>query len=541
MVQWSHRYGALAAIVVARAPYGHPAPLPNPETTVRREISPKRMHHALVATAWLSLVGGFDGARAAPNGSPSPTAIPARAATWPGLIGIDYNPNHYPTGNRFNAHDVFFVGTGPSNQAITNVHTELSQLKAAGFSTVRSYQTVEYPWIDIIRRARSLGMSVIYEAAIPQNGTATDINTAVTVLRNVITAVGVNVFTGTVTLVLAGHENYSSTDISYLTSAIRQLRAALVNANVSAVPVGSALVSGDLVTPANPLDMQTLIASYSAGAPLGFDPYPFQWGVTPPAQAATNARLPNSIAWDYQRVKSQAFYVSPRPILMAETGWATSGTGQYANYYCYQQGNCQPGVANAARYLQALYGFVRNTNNRSGALIFEAYDEPAKDPQHASDAENHYGLFTRNCMLKNGNTNLLPNTRFVAADHLGCKGFIQGETFTVVGTQPNAATNQPPFTVAIRQTNPITLRSASMSVRVPSRNRTNPNVYPWPRFLLFNGGKVTISGVTSGASCSVTAAVNGPTITWGQVACTDAANYPVTCRGAVCYLPWNNF
>lgn len=499
---------------------------------------------AVLAGSVLAGLGSLQAAQAADpvlSGDLSTTGVQAGATTWPGLIGIDYNPNHYPAGNSFNNHDVFFVGTGPTNRPMTNVYAELAQLKAAGFKTVRSYQTVEYAWIDIIRSARILGMSVIYEAAIPQNGNATDIGKAAAVLKNVIRAVGVNVFTGTVTLVLAGHENYSSTDIKYLTSAIQQLQTALTNTNASTVPVGSALVSGDLVTPASPSDMQTLISSYSASAPLGFDPYPFQWGVTPPGQAASNVSLPNSIAWDYKQVESQPFYVSPRPILMAETGWATAGTGQYANYYCYQQGNCQPGVVNAARYLQALYGFVRNTNNRSGALIFEAYDEPAKDPQHANDAENHYGLFTSNCILKNGNTKLLPDTQFIPANNLGCQGFIRGETFAVVGTQPNAVTNQPPFTVAIQQTNPVTAGSASMSVAVPNRNRTNQDVYPWPQFLLFNGGKVTISGVTSGASCSVTATVSGPTITWGTVTCTNPAQYPISCQGTVCYLPWNNF
>jgi hypothetical protein len=470
--------------------------------------------------------------------APSASALSC-ATTWAGLIGVDYNPNHYSSGNTFNNHDVFYVGAA-ANPAATNVYAELAQLKAAGFTAVRSYQTVEYAWIDLINSANSLGLSVVYEAVIPQNGSSADTSAAVTLLNNVLAAVGATVFNNTVILVLAGHENYSNTDISYLTSAVSALQTALTAAGASAVPVGSALVSGNLVTPGSPSDMQTLINSYSSCAPLGFDPYPFQWGVTPADQAASGSTLANSIAWDYAQVKQQSFYVSPRPILMAETGWATSGSGQYANYYCYGQNDCQPSVANAAAYLQAVYTFIGTAGNTSGVLVFEAYDEPAKDPAHADDAENHYGLFDSNCTLKNSNTNLLPNTAFVPANNPGCQGFTSGQTFAVVGTQPNNATNQPPFTVAIAQTNPVTNQSGSMTVTVPNRNRTNQNVYPWPQFLAFNNATVTISGTTSGASCSVPATVNGSTITWGTVTCTNQ-QYLVNCNGLVCYLPWNNF
>ncbi len=487
-------------------------------------------------------LGGKDSSKrpAAMVGAKAPSAAaPSCATNWAGLIGVDYNPNHYPSGNTFNNHDVFYVGAA-GNQAATNVYAELAQLKAAGFSTVRSYQTVEYAWIDLINSANALGLSVVYEAVIPQNGAQADITAAVSVLNNVIAAVGVTTFKSTVTLVLAGHENYSNTDISYLTSAVSALQTALSTAGASAVPVGSALVSGNLVTPGSPTDMQTLINSYSPCAPLGFDPYPFQWGVAPADQAASNHTLQNSIAWDYAQVTQQSFYVSPRPILMAETGWATQGSGQYAGYYCYTQNNCQPSVANAALYLQALYAFVGTAGNASGALVFEAYDEPAKDPANPNDAENYYGLFDSNCVLKNNNTNLLPNTAFVPASNPGCQGFNGGQTFTVVGTQPGSVTNQPPFTVAIAQTNPVTGQDGSMTVTVPQQNRSNTNVYPWPQFLAFTNATVTISGTTSGASCSVPATVNGQTITWGTATCTNQ-QYLVNCTGLVCYLPWNNF
>ena len=306
------------------------------------------------------------------------------APNWVGLIGIDYQPNHYPPGQIFNNHDVFFVGMDSTNAPVTNVYAELAQLKAAGFTTVRSYQTVPFAWIDLIKQAHALGLSVIYEAAIPQGGNQTSIDNALEVLKDVIGVVGVPTFNSTVVLVFAGHENYSNTNIAYLTSAISQLQSTLAGQGLSAVPVGTALVSGDLVTPGNPTDMQTLINASSSSAPLGFDPYPFQWGVTPADQAASNASLQNSIAWDYVQVKKQPFYSNNKAILMAETGWATEGTGQWANYFCYLHNiPCQPSVANAADYLQAVYNFVRTTSNTSSVLVFEAYDEAGKI-SHAS-------------------------------------------------------------------------------------------------------------------------------------------------------------
>lgn len=457
-------------------------------------------------------------------------------SSWVGLIGVDYNPNHYPNGNQFNNHDVFYV-SNVNNAAVTNVYAELAQLKAAGFTTVRSYQTVPYAWIDIIMQANALNMKVVYEADIPQNGSQVDINTAVGVLNSVIDAVGVATFQSTVTLVFAGHENYSSTDINYLTSAVSQIQTALSNKGVSNVPVGSAVVSGNFVTPSPQIatDMQTLINSYTSSAPLAFDPYPFQFGVTPPDQAVSNITLINSIAWDYAQVHSQSFYVAPRPLLMAETGWATSGSGSYAGYFCATQNNCAPSVSNAATYLTALYSFVSNKGNNSGALVFEAYDEPAKDPVHPDDAENFYGVFDTNCGLKN--VNLLPNTSFSSATNPGCKGFTSGALFVIVG---GSVTSQPQFTVQIQQTNPVTTNNASITATVPNKNRTDASIYPWPYFVLYNGAVVTMTGSGTGNSCSVTVTVINSATTFGAVTCTGAN--VVNCNNAMaaCFLP-NNF
>lgn len=476
---------------------------------------------------------------------------PIGAASWVGLIGVDYQPNHYdPANHIFNTNDVFYAGMSGSGRSVSNVYLELAQLKAAGFTVVRSYQVAAYSWIDLIKQANALGLSVIYEAPIPFNGNQASIDSAIQVLNHVIEAVGVTIFQKTVVMVFAGHENYDSknNNIQYLTSAIQQIQAALANKGVPSVPVGTALVSGNLVTPDKQIiaDMQMLINTSSASAPLGFDPYPFQYGVTPPDEAASNATLENSIAYDYGRAKDQPFYQAPKPILMAETGWATAGDPRYNDYACSILGTCQPNIASAAEYLQDLYDFVRKPGNTSSALVFEAYDEPAKATP-AANLENHYGIFDADCTLKGNNSNLLPNTGFDPATNVGCHGFTKGSMFSVAGTQPDpdAKTSQPPFTVEIQQINPTTNMDASISVKVPTLDRTDTSVHPWPHFLLFDGASIKITGITSGASCrftaKVTATPTGGAIAWTTVNCTNPS-YTVNCnQDRVCYLPWNNF
>lgn len=460
--------------------------------------------------------------------------------SWSGLIGVDYNPNHYASDISLSFHDVYYVGTTPQNTPMTNVYAELAQLQAAGFNTVRSYQTIEYSWIDIILQANALNMNVVYEAVIPQGNDTSDITAAVSVLSNVIDVVGSTVFQDTVTLVFAGHENYcdtcnsGSSNIAYLTQAVSALQTELSNNNIT-TPVGSALLSESLATPSSISDMQTLINSYSANAPLAMDPYPFQWGV-PLAQAVTSASTQFSIAWNYAQIMSQSFYVNPRSILMAETGWATQGTN--TSYYCYLNPTtnpCMPGVSNAASYFSALYAYVRDTSHLSGALAFYAYDEPAAAPD-PTDAENFYGVFDSNCNLKNNDLNLLPNTAYSPAAHNGCQGFVQGALFVAVG-DPSA---QPPFTVAITQQNPTTLQNIATNVTVPTQDRSNIDIYPWPNFLVFNNAAITLTG-SSGAVCTGNATVSGapPVLSLpAQLVCTDSV--VVNCSGVNCYLP-NNF
>lgn len=269
------------------------------------------------------------------------TSITVRDVSFNQLIGVDYNPNHYSNNYPFNFHDVFYTGT-LNNPAATNVYAELQQLQNAGFTTVRSYQTEPYSWIDLIKQANALGMKVIYEAVIPQLPQDTNypgcplgaqkyIPCAAATLNTVIQQVSPEVFNNTVILVLAGHENYcnagdtvppctGTSNISYLTTAVSILRANLAARGIT-TPVGSAVLSGNFVTPSPAIsaDMQTLINSYSPTAPLAYDPYPFQFGVSPATAAiwtpplSSRVQPTNSLAWDYIKVVGST---TPRPYLL---------------------------------------------------------------------------------------------------------------------------------------------------------------------------------------------------------------------------------
>lgn len=407
-------------------------------------------------------------------------------SSWTGLIGVDYQPNHYIFGNMLNNHDVFYIGTNSQGTPITNIHAELSQLKAAGFNTIRSYQTTDYSWIELINQAYAFEMNVIYEAVIPQTGSTADITAATNLLNTVINTVGLTTFNKTVTLVLAGHENYCGTcgpgggsNITYLTQAVSALQGVVPN-----IPVSSALVSGDLIAPPSS-DITTLVNSYSTTAPLGFDPYPFQWGV-PVSQAVgvlSSTSIINSIGWDYYQVEQQSFYTPPRSILMAESGWSSAGTTN-PGYACGT--NCMPSISNEATYLTALYQFVKNTANNSGVLVFEAYDEPAKVPGGTS-MEDYYGVFDSDCNLKGpNNTFLIPNTSYSPTATLGCQGFSRGALLTIVGFGH-------PYTLVITQTNPVTNKNASITISNTGKPGPLADA-PWPEYLVYAGAKITIRG-----------------------------------------------
>jgi hypothetical protein len=494
------------------------------------------------------------------------TSTTTQAFAMNGLIGVDYNPNHYSNNLPFNLHDVFYTGT-LNNPSATNTYAEMQQLQEGGFTAVRSYQTEPYSWIDIINSANLLGMKVVYEAVIPQQpadsnypgcpmGAQNYIACAQATLTAVYNAVGASVFNNTVILVFAGHENYceagnttppcnnpATSNVAYLTTAVNQLETTLATNLVSPVPVGSALVSGNLTTPSSAADMNTLITSYSATAPLGFDPYPFQWGVSPATAAvwipplSTNVQLTNSLAWDYIQVVGSTtppalptalpkiFYTQPRVLLSAETGWATAGGT--AGYACNSPGPCAPSVSNATAYFQALY--QRNTNNfvetsgyNIGVLAFEGYDEPTKA---GPTAEQNYGLFDQNCNQKAAG--MVPDNKLVTA--MGCQDFSSGTLLTINGTAPP----QPTFNVQITYPSG---QYPHINVQIPSNNGANFNVTPWPQFLIFSGAVITVSSATQ--SCTVTATNVNPTpasISFSNVSCSTSAG-SMGCFGTNCQI-----
>lgn len=464
------------------------------------------------------------------------------------LIGVDYQPNHYSSIYPFNFHDVFYTGMLNHPEA-TNVYAELQQLQNAGFTTVRSYQTEPYSWIDIINQAHALGMHVIYEAVIPQLphdahysgcplGPQNYISCAQETLDAVIKALPPNVFNSTVSLVFAGHENYcnqgnntlpctGNSNIPYLTDALDALKTTLAQNNLN-TPVGSALVSGNLITPSDVNDMNTLISHYSSSAPLAFDPYPFQFGVLPATNAvwtpplSSTVQLTNSLAWDYTHVvgsadplatpptPKQPFYTPGRVLLSAETGWATQGTT--TGYACNSPGPCEPSLVNATRYFQTLYqnntnNFVATSGYSMGVLAFEAYDEPEKT---GPTAEKFYGLFDTNCVQKAAG--MVPNNVLVSAT--GCQGYINGTIIPIFGSTPP---NQPKFHVNI--TYPPSSPHPHIDVDIPPNPGTSLRVTPWPYFLIYQGAKITVSSANQ--SCSTTALTVTPAPSFSTVFCNN--------------------
>ena len=505
----------------------------------------------------------------------STTAI-LQGPTFNQLIGVDYNPNHYTNSYPFNFHDVFYTGT-LNNPAATNVYAELQQLQNAGFTTVRSYQTEPYSWIDIINQAHALGMQVIYEAVIPQQpndsnyagcpvgvGALNYIPCAQQTLQAVVNEVTPAVFNSTVSLVFAGHENYCEagnvtspcnnpmvSNVGYLTTAVMDLQTTIAGLGLT-TPVSSALVSGNLVTPSPAIaaDMQTLINQYSASAPLGFDPYPFQWGVSPANAGvwtpplSTTTQPTNSLSWDYIQVvgstnppalpaaAGQPFYTPGRVLLMAETGWATAGTT--TGYACNSPGPCVPSVANAATYFQTLYqmntsNFVSTSGYTNGVLAFEAYDEPAKP---GPTAEQNYGLFDSNCNQKAAG--MVPNNAMVSAS--GCQGYINGTLLTINGTIPPSP--QPAFNVQISYPSG---QYPNINVTIPANNGTAPNintVTPWPQFLIYQGATIQVTSTTSGQVCTTTATTvtsSPSSITFSPVVCTNTTS-SMGCFGLGCQI-----
>lgn len=422
------------------------------------------------------------------------------------FIGVNYAPAHYPSGDKRNY------------EAEANVYTEMDQLKAAGFTTVRLYGDPGKVWVNVINAANTLGMQVVYEVALctldlssttPNTciggtlGGATTVTTnSVTQLTDVIDIVGATIFGNVVSLILVGNEvlvgSGTNSSASYITDAITAVNKVLTN-NTLTIPVSSSIQADVLWD--NDVSRTTVVDAFSKNAPLAINVYPFQWGVKV-ADAVSDAKTAHSIAWYLAGLKTK---YPGRSIMITETGWATQGTDP--NYASQTPGT----ISDAETYCQDLYSYVKT--NKIPLLYFMAFDVPTKVPASPSDAENHYGVFTDTCALKETTANkpalkLLPDQSY-SSDCKGCSA--NQAIFTFVGMNNTA---QPSFTITYQ----LTSTSSSITLTVSTQNRANESTTPWPTITLQVGSTVTLSGGASGKTSTNTVAsinTNHSGGTWG--------------------------
>jgi exo-beta-1,3-glucanase (GH17 family) len=114
-------------------------------------------------------------------------------------------------------------------------------------------------------------------------------------------------------------------------------------------------------------------------------------------------RATNYAQKQYEAVKAYVESLNiQKPIHIGETGWASASNGHYG-----------PIGTNACdEYKQGLYYHaIREWTNQAGisCFFFEAFDEPWKgDPNNASGAEKHWGIFFEDRSPKPAAKTLLP-------------------------------------------------------------------------------------------------------------------------------------
>jgi len=297
------------------------------------------------------------------------------------VFGADYSPGHYPDGD-------FRL-----NETENGLLTELLQLRAAGFNSVRLYQQPPKVWVPTIKTANQLVMSVIYQVAACQNHPITKVccgpptsnnkcppvsprmtitelvNREKNVLKAVIQDVTEDVFTETVNLIFVSNEKLFTCDTcanggpgnnaNDLVQAIKDIQAI---ADPLGIPV-SFSIQGDVILKVNDPGRVELVNALEADAPIGVNIYPFQWGV-PVEKAVSGENQPMSIDWYLSQLESIPEYTG-HEFWIAETGWATMGTNpEYACECCtkLRKGPCDPGIQPATSFLKDLDGYVQNNN-----------------------------------------------------------------------------------------------------------------------------------------------------------------------------------
>lgn len=397
------------------------------------------------------------------------------------FIGVDYAPAHYPQGDVRNDEDE------------ANVMPEVKQLQLAGFNTIRMYEEPGKTWIAAINAANNQSMQVVYQLGTCQSDPVTHncingpgtfssvLATEITRLQGVINQVGSTTFQQVVPLILVGNENFitnaqDQSNLSDLLSAVTAVRAIAdpLNIPVSISLQADVWVSTDSTIKA---DLTTLAAALSTNAPIGVNVYPFQW-VVPVAQSV-NTSTAHSINWYIS-----ALNYPNNPVMITETGWATAGT------YHVGSNNTTGNVNTAETYFPLLYAYV---TNQYSTLAFMGFDAPTKTTDSNLTSENHYGVFDDECNLKGGTSplNLLANTSYSGTAQCSSANAI----FTFAGFSNNA---QPPFSIQ------YTHGGYNYVVSVPTADRTNQDLTPWPTITLSVGDTVTL--VSTSGSCVNTVA-----------------------------------
>ncbi len=474
---------------------------------------------------------------------------PARLALFNQIgIGAAYGP-HYPCYGSSGI--IQCTGTSSDVQDAKNSYMEASvpldmtQLRSAGFLSVRAYGDPAKVWIAMINRVNQLNLAnpsgpqqtVVYQVDLCQSDPGQGdvcINVAgmtfqqvlafsVVQLRQVIQQVTPAVFQKVVKLVIVGNEalvlgnDYNTSD---LIGAIGTTSTELTNDGVTVsngtnggVYLSSATTIGQMITTQG----QMLAQSYPAGSPVIEDVYPPQFSCVSPPQTgqqkppicAVNSCnvTPASDAVGFLKAEvncMQATYACPgsmcRPAMIGETGWWTAG--QDAGY----QASWRVGkLADAVAYYKGLYAYLKASSVPT--LIFEAYDQPIKGPTNGTldtpEAEQNYGVLYYNNQAKN--TVLLPNPQ----KYKNPPDTSNAAVFTFVVTPPPS--QLPAMTFGVQQPGETQPTKVTIQPFTEITNINGGTQIVWPTFNLYapptnggNGSKMALypSGTSCPSNCS---------------------------------------
>jgi len=467
------------------------------------------------------------------------------------MCGTDYSPNHFPGG----------ADNARNTEPQSGVATELNQIRASEFNSVRMYNQPAKVWIPVIELANTMGLKVVYQVAACQSNTVTGeccvnvptggkncmgsgltLSTLVdqqqNVLEIVIQHVGQSVFNSTVEYVLVGNEDLFTCDPGVCTNPsnanfptgggladqIGKIQNFLESINIT-VPV-SFSIQGDVLIAKNDPGREELVKALKPGVDIGINVYPFQWGVPPdmgvygqPCTAGNcdfcsgdsnmGCDLSSTVdctchSIDWYLTNLRQLYPN-RDFFIAETGWATEGVNsQYAcSGFKGRNGPCMPGVPEAKKFLFNLYQYAFERSQ--DFIVFEMFDEPSKkaDP---NNAENHYGVFDEVCDTKQ-NTVLVPSKSNYMPNDRGCTG--DSSVFSIFGScakfnNKTSDTCEPAFVIeyALNASSPHVKVDVPLGVYGQINPTTMQIDIPWPQLLFQVGTMVVITSTAHKTQCS---------------------------------------